>query len=202
MTDHNVNASGNNIGLAIGQFPSLLGIGLTQVFRACSDFVLLGTGLRESALEGLLYRRLAGVLVLDGERSSTLPLIMRLKARHTGAGVVAVMSEAPSPQLLAAGASCITQDATEAVVLTAARYAALTSLTNTARRPISARQLASLTRRESEVLQLLNEGRSYPEVATHLHIALETVRTHATHIRDKLDVKTKQELIGILSRVA
>ena len=53
--------------------------------------------------------------------------------------------------------------------------------------------LADLTRRESEVLDLLSRGYRYREIAERLHVGLETVRTHIRHIYDKLQVRSRTE---------
>ena len=54
---------------------------------------------------------------------------------------------------------------------------------------------AGLTKRETEVLHLLAEGRSLPYVQERLYISEGTARTHIKHIYTKLDVHSKQELI-------
>lgn len=46
----------------------------------------------------------------------------------------------------------------------------------------------NLTAREREVLQLLVEGQTTPEIAARLHISEKTVGTHRQHIMDKLDL--------------
>jgi DNA-binding CsgD family transcriptional regulator len=53
---------------------------------------------------------------------------------------------------------------------------------------------APLTPRETEVLELLQGGRSNAEIAADLHLGIETVRTHARHIYRKLGVSTRREL--------
>lgn len=52
-----------------------------------------------------------------------------------------------------------------------------------------------LTNRENDVLQLLAKGKSYPSIAKELFISLNTVKGHAKHIYDKLQVNSKQEII-------
>ena len=48
--------------------------------------------------------------------------------------------------------------------------------------------------REREVLQLLAEGKSSKEIATHLGLAVPTVETHRRQIMDKLNLRTIAEL--------
>ena len=58
----------------------------------------------------------------------------------------------------------------------------------------------SLTRRESEVLRLLADGRSSREIAASLAIGVETVRSHVKHILRKLKVHSRVEALGFARR--
>jgi len=51
-----------------------------------------------------------------------------------------------------------------------------------------AAQAPSLSPRELEVLRLVAEGRSNPEIGRMLHIGEATVKTHLIHVFEKLDV--------------
>ena len=50
-----------------------------------------------------------------------------------------------------------------------------------------------LTDRETEVLRLLAQGQSNKEIAHALNIAEQTVKTHVSHILDKLDVPSRTQ---------
>jgi DNA-binding NarL/FixJ family response regulator len=52
---------------------------------------------------------------------------------------------------------------------------------------------ASLSERESEVLALVAKGYSNKEIADHLAIGFETVRTHLKNIYEKLHVRSRTE---------
>jgi two-component system response regulator NreC len=52
-----------------------------------------------------------------------------------------------------------------------------------------------LTEREREVLQLVAEGKTNKEIASHLSLSLYTVDTHRTHILQKLNLHSVPELI-------
>lgn len=52
-----------------------------------------------------------------------------------------------------------------------------------------------LTKRESEILQLVAEGIGNKEIGERLFISVKTVETHKTHILDKLGLKNNTELI-------
>jgi DNA-binding NarL/FixJ family response regulator len=52
-----------------------------------------------------------------------------------------------------------------------------------------------LTRRETEVLQLLSQGKTTPLIAESLFVSKETVRSHMKNIYSKLQANTKAEAI-------
>jgi two-component system response regulator DevR len=52
-----------------------------------------------------------------------------------------------------------------------------------------------LTTREREILRLLAEGKSGPEIAEHLSISPLTVRTHIRNLMDKLGVHSRLEAV-------
>ena len=55
--------------------------------------------------------------------------------------------------------------------------------------------LNQLTPRECEMLQLLAEGHSAPDIARLLVIGLPTVRTHQANLKRKLGLKNRAELL-------
>jgi two-component system response regulator NreC len=71
---------------------------------------------------------------------------------------------------------------------------------NRARGEVAGNELEKLSGREREVLQLIAEGRSSPEIAKQLHISIHTVDTHRRNIMDKLDVHNLAGLIKFAVR--
>jgi DNA-binding CsgD family transcriptional regulator len=53
-----------------------------------------------------------------------------------------------------------------------------------------------LTLREKEILKNLAEGLRYKEIAAKLKISIETVRTHARRIYEKLHVQSRTEALN------
>lgn len=53
-----------------------------------------------------------------------------------------------------------------------------------------------LTCREKEVLDLLSTGKYYKEIADHLFISVETVKSHCHNIYEKLHVSTRTEAVN------
>ncbi len=54
---------------------------------------------------------------------------------------------------------------------------------------------AKLTAREEEILAYLSKGFMYKEIAAALFISIETVRTHIRNIYQKLQVRTRTEVV-------
>jgi len=53
----------------------------------------------------------------------------------------------------------------------------------------------SLTAREREMLQLMAEGMTAKEIASHLYVSVKTVETHRRNIAQKLNINRSAELI-------
>jgi DNA-binding NarL/FixJ family response regulator len=57
--------------------------------------------------------------------------------------------------------------------------------------------LPHLTPRQSEVLRLLEQGRSTQQIADELHLSTETVRNHIRHLFRALDVNSRLEAVAV-----
>ena len=60
----------------------------------------------------------------------------------------------------------------------------------------SADDIAALSNREKEILELLSKGMLYKEIANSLYISPETVRKHVYHIYEKLHVNNRVEAVN------
>ncbi|MBI4612385.1 MAG: response regulator transcription factor [Planctomycetes bacterium] len=56
-------------------------------------------------------------------------------------------------------------------------------------------RLGQLTRREREVCEMLAYGHTNAEIAENLHISERTVETHRSNIMNKIDAKTRAEVV-------
>lgn len=52
-----------------------------------------------------------------------------------------------------------------------------------------------LSRREQEILELLNKGYRYKEIADKVFVSIETIRTHVRNIYEKLQVNSRVEAL-------
>lgn len=59
------------------------------------------------------------------------------------------------------------------------------------------RPIATLTRKENEILQLMSEGMEILEIASKLSLSVETVRVHCKHINKKLNVKDRAQAVAL-----
>lgn len=72
------------------------------------------------------------------------------------------------------------------------------------KRAVKAEALRSLglTRRQSEILQLLSQGRGTDQIAADLFISPQTVRKHLEHIYERLGVHTRAAAVAVAREVA
>jgi DNA-binding NarL/FixJ family response regulator len=63
------------------------------------------------------------------------------------------------------------------------------------RRRAATVELDLLTKREVEILSQLARGNLYKEIADHMNISLDTVRSHLQHIYNKLQVHSRHEAV-------
>ena len=66
--------------------------------------------------------------------------------------------------------------------------------------PVSAGNIGQLSARELEVLKLIVEGRSNPEIAAELYMSLSTVKTHIRSIMNKLAVSDRTQAAVVALR--
>jgi DNA-binding NarL/FixJ family response regulator len=140
------------------------------------------------------------VAIIDLGALTKLAAVRELSGRHPDTRLVLLAID-PSieecAQALAFGASaCLGRDTQSRDVLNAIHLASrgLQVIPRVGSRPVAGGHL--LTRREAEVLPLLQQGRSNAQIALTLHVGVETIRTHARSIYRKLGVSSRRELFA------
>jgi PAS domain S-box-containing protein len=66
--------------------------------------------------------------------------------------------------------------------------------------PATRQALASLTPRQTEILHLLEHGRSTRQIAAELHLSVETVRNHIRRLLQTLGVHSRLEAVALARR--
>jgi two-component system response regulator TtrR len=66
------------------------------------------------------------------------------------------------------------------------------------RNQLIAKRIASLTRREQDVMRLIVEGKPAKKIADQLGISNKTVDVHRSHIMEKLEIKSVAELVKMV----
>lgn len=151
------------------------------------------------------------VLLLDATMGEGLKLMRRLRIEAPGVKVVAVSVNDSDDDRLAhieAGAvgcvardgsidevvrtvlQCVRGEAACSATLASRLFDRIATLSNTAQPGYAP---PWLTRRERELLQLVNDGFSNKEIARALHISLPTVKNHIHRILEKLGVRRRGE---------
>jgi DNA-binding NarL/FixJ family response regulator len=192
--------SSQPVTVAVGEFEDLLTRGLRGLIEDDANLELVACGVARAELERLLRARRAHVAIIDhGVLAS--PIEVRVLAReYPDAHFVLLaeeLSSAESSQLLAFGAAACLSRATQARDVVNAIHLAARGLQLTPREfDRVAVGHGLLTDREAEVLSELQRRRANAQIASDLHISIETVRTHARNIYRKLGVSSRRELLG------
>jgi DNA-binding NarL/FixJ family response regulator len=189
------------ITVAIAQFEDLLALGLRAVLADDPSVSVVADGVTYARIPATLRAHRPSVLILDTHALPDLAAVRVLSIEHPATRLVLlgdVASAAESAQLLAFGASaCLTRD-TQARDIRNAIHLASRGLQLM---PIGGDEGGGhvldplLTRREGDVLVLLQQGRTNAQIALALQIGVETVRSHARSIFRKLGIASRRELI-------
>jgi DNA-binding NarL/FixJ family response regulator len=102
-----------------------------------------------------------------------------------------VLKDDPPEQLIAAIRTVAAGDALLSPTVTKRVIRQFTRM----QRPTPPKELADLTAREREVFRLVARGLSNGEIGRQLYIGDTTVKTHVTHILQKLDLRDRVQLI-------
>jgi DNA-binding NarL/FixJ family response regulator len=185
--------------------------GLRELMRTLPQFQVCGEAEGEEQAMRQLLATDADFITVDISLASGggLSLISRIK-RHKPSAVVLVISmhedRAYAERALAAGASgyvCKQADNSEikSALLAVHRgdvYVSMTILQRMLAKADAAGAASAIDRhlsaRELEILTLIGRGRTTPEIASQLGIAISTVETYRERLKTKLNLSTGAEL--------
>jgi DNA-binding NarL/FixJ family response regulator len=186
-----------------GKFEDLIAIGLRVLIEEDPNLDLAAADVPSRDLEPLVAKHSPAVLLLNlGALSGPHDLLL-LHQQLPDARIL-VLANRPTAsectQLLSFGATgCLSKETEARDVINAIHLASrgMHVLPRSAAAGGGVERIgedSDLTARESEVLELLQDGRTNSEIAGALSIGIETVRTHARSIYRKLGVPSRREL--------
>jgi DNA-binding NarL/FixJ family response regulator len=194
------------ITVVLARFDDLFAGGLSELIEREESLALLAADVEHKRISVLLRAHRPDVAILNLGALGKPAEVRDLSGAHPATRLV-LLGNDPAPvecaQLLAFGASaCLGRD-TQARDVINAIHLASRGLQVIPRVPAGSGggPVASagpstglLTRREAEVLPLLQQGRSNAQIALELRVGVETVRTHARNIYRKLGVSSRRDL--------
>jgi DNA-binding NarL/FixJ family response regulator len=193
------------ISVVIAHFDDLLARGLRELIESDPSLRVVAADVEQGRLPVVLRAHHPDVAILDAGALAKLVEIRQLSGEHPETRLILLandLSAAECAQLLAFGASaCLSSDTQSRDVLNAIHLASrgLQVAPRTGHDPRGGSMAVGgmLTRREAEVLPLLQLGRSNAQIALALQVGIETVRTHARNIYRKLGVSSRRELSAL-----
>jgi DNA-binding NarL/FixJ family response regulator len=196
------------VAVVVARFDDLLAAGLRELIEGDPNLAIVAADVEHRRIPVVLRAHRPDVAILDAGRLVKFAEIRELAGRYPTTRFVLLAND-PSieecSQLLAFGASaCLGKDTQSRDVLNAIHLASrgLRVIPQSGSKPDS-RAIAGghlLTRREAEVLPMLQRGDSNAEIALALRVSVETVRTHARNIYRKLGVSSRRELAALPAR--
>lgn len=192
----------NLVSIVVARFDDLLARGIRELLDSDASLAIVAQDVEQRRIPVVLRAHRPDVAILDAHALDKLAEVRELAVAHPATRLVLFVDELSSAecaQLLAFGASaCLARDTQARDVLNAVHLASrgLKLVPRFASSPGASAGGGLLTRREAEVLPLLAQGRSNPQIALELDVGVETVRTHARNIYRKLGVSSRIELTG------
>ena len=190
------------ITVLLARFDDLLARGLRELIESDPSLAIVASDVEPGRIAVVLRGHRPEVAILDVGGLAKLAEVRELSAGNPGTRLVLIAddpSTAECAQLLAFGASaCLGRGTQSRDVLNAIHLASrgLQLIPRATADPGAGSRAGGrlLTRREAEVLPLLQQGRSNAQIALALQVGVETVRTHARNIYRKLGVSSRREL--------
>jgi DNA-binding NarL/FixJ family response regulator len=192
------------ITVVLAHFDDLFAAGLRELIERDLSLAIVAADVEHRRIPVVLRGHHPDVAILDVGALEKLVEVRELSVRYPATRLV-LLGDDPAPaectQLLAFGASaCLGRDTQSRDVINAIHLASR-GLQLVPRAAVAAGSGGGsvgggglLTKREAEVLPLLQQGCSNAQIALALQVGVETVRTHARNIYRKLGVSSRREL--------
>jgi two-component system nitrate/nitrite response regulator NarL len=166
---------------------------LTKAREATPDVVLLDFGLEDHdslSLTATVHKEIPSARIIV---MGLLPLMEDVGGYVRAGASGFIMKDASfddffaTIRTVAAGAEVLPQALTNSLFAQIVRNVATVSKAKVL-------ESVSLTNRERQVIDLLGEGLSNKEIATRLHIAVHTVKSHVHNVLEKLALRSRMEV--------
>jgi len=190
------------ITVVLAHFDDLFAGGLRKLIDSDPSLLVVATDVQHRRIGVVLRAHHPDVAILDIGALGKLAEVRELTTSYPATRLF-LLGHDPAPvecaQSLAFGASaCLGRDTQSRDVINAIHLASrglqvIPRVAGSAGSDLLTPS-ALLTRREVEVLPLLQRGDSNAQIALALGVSVETVRTHARNIYRKLGVRTRREL--------
>jgi DNA-binding NarL/FixJ family response regulator len=190
------------ITVVLAHFDDLFAGGLRGLIESDRSLVVLAADVEHRRIPVVLRAHHPDVAILDVGDLAKFAEIRQLSDSYPATRLVLIgnaLAPAECAQLLAFGASaCLGRETQSRDMINAIHLASRglqvvpRGAASSGAGPIAGGGL--LSRREAEVLPLLQQGHSNAQIALALQVGVETVRTHARNIYRKLGVSSRREL--------
>ena len=188
--------------------------GVKMILSRDPELSVIGDAASGEAAVEVVERRRPDVVVMDVRMRGMdgLEATRRITAAHPGLGVVLYTAHGERG-LLSEALDCgargyVLKDAPPDEVVRAVKTVSQggayvePTLASDLVTPKTADRLPALSAREREILGLLANGSSNPEIAARLFISPETVRTHVRNAMAKLEADTRTQAVAMALRYA
>jgi DNA-binding NarL/FixJ family response regulator len=206
-TSARLDAGDRTIRLLIVDAHPLVRWALTHIADSTPDLKTIGEAETATDAVNLVYSLTPDVVTIDCSLADAQgwQLANDLRNRYPHLGIVVLTTSASDDLLFRAlhsGASAyVSKEAPVKEVVAAIRHAAVSAssfsasgLSQALRRERQTERL-TLSRREQQVLTLLRDGHSVPQVAATLYVSLSTAKTYVARVYEKLGASNRAQAL-------
>jgi DNA-binding NarL/FixJ family response regulator len=196
-----------------GKFEDLAAIGLAVMIGEDPNLELVSRDVAMTEIDAVVQRHSPDVVLLNFGRLSGPADVLRIHKEFPKTRIVVLANRPTSAeciQMLSVGATaCLSKETQARDIVQTIHLAArgMHVLPRSAAAGGGVDRLAKrgadlLTARETEVLELLQDGSTNNDISRMLEIGIETVRTHARSIYRKMGVASRRELVRLARQEA